>query len=282
MPKPEIPPVLLLLHGFTGSSESWEHLLPALREHFDVLAPDLPGHGSARALDDAAAYAMPRVVDELVRALDQRSQSPVHVLGYSMGGRVALALAVHAPQRVARLILESASPGLATPQERAARIAADQALAERIETIGVAAFVDDWERLPLFITQRALPKSVRLRVRELRMRSDPRGLALSLRGMGTGAQPSLWDALPNLPMPVELIVGEHDAKFVDIARKMAALIPKAAITIAPNAGHTVHLENQAAWLRVVAADSIIPTCPGSPEFKPSARAPTEHGSSSKY
>ncbi len=244
-------PPLLLLHGFTGSSESWAPLLPALSEHFRVLAVDLPGHGRARALDDIAAYAMPRVVDELAQLLDAQGTAPAYVLGYSMGGRVALALAAHAPDKVQQLILESASPGLATAEERAARIAADEALAARIEAHGVEAFVDEWQCLPLFASQRTLPAEVRQRVRAQRLRNHAHGLALSLRGMGTGAQPSLWDALPSLRMPVHLLAGAHDAKFVAIAQSMARALPNAALTVIPNAGHTVHLEAPDVWLRYV-------------------------------
>jgi 2-succinyl-6-hydroxy-2,4-cyclohexadiene-1-carboxylate synthase len=248
-------PALLLLHGFTGSSESWTPLLPALSEHFRVLAVDLPGHGRTNAGDDVAAYAVPRVVDELVRVLDEHDAATAHVLGYSMGGRVALALAAHAPARVKRLLLESASPGLATAAERAVRVAADEALAARIEARGIEAFVDEWERLPLFASQASLPEEVRRRVRVQRLRCDPRGLALSLRGMGTGAQPPLWDALPRLRMPVHLLVGGRDAKFVAIARDMQRAVPHAALTIAPDAGHTVHLEDPATWTAVVTAYS---------------------------
>lgn len=244
-------PPLLLMHGFTGSSESWEPLLPALCEHFRVLAVDLPGHGRTRLPDDVAAYTMPCVVETLAEMLVANDAAPAHVLGYSMGGRVALALAAHAPQLVQRLILESASPGLATREERTARAAADEALADRIEARGIAAFVDEWEKLPLFAAQRALPEAAQQRVRALRLRNDPHGLALSLRGMGTGAQPSLWEALPALRMPVQLIAGRHDAKFVAIARAMAQQIPHASLTIAPDAGHTVHLEAPDAWLRYV-------------------------------
>ena len=244
-------PPLLLLHGFTGSGESWEPLLPALCEHIRVLTVDLPGHGRTRVPDEVAAYSMPRVVETLAEMLVASNAAPAHVLGYSMGGRVALALAAHAPHLVQRLILESASPGLATHEERTARAAADEALADRIEAGGIAAFVDEWEKLPLFATQRALPEAVQQRVRALRLRNDARGLALSLRGMGTGVQPSLWEALPALRMPVQLIAGQHDAKFVSIARAMAQQISNATLTIAPDAGHTVHLENSDAWLRVV-------------------------------
>lgn len=246
-------PALLLLHGFTGSSASWETLAPALGAHFRVFAVDLPGHGRVGHLRDADQYDMPHVVAALTRFVEETIAEPAHVLGYSMGGRTALALAAHAPQLVRRLILESASPGLATPAERAARIAADEALADRIEARGVAAFVDEWESLPLFATQRNLPEDVRRRLRALRLQNNAHGLALSLRRMGTGAQPALWEALRHLTMPVHLLVGEHDAKFVAIARAMAQKIPHAALTIAPSAGHTVHLENPDVWLQVVEA-----------------------------
>ena len=138
-------PPLLLLHGFTGSGESWEPLLPALCEHIRVLTVDLPGHGRTRVPDEVAAYSMPRVVETLAEMLVASNAAPAHVLGYSMGGRVALALAAHAPHLVQRLILESASPGLATHEERTprdgtARIGVDDLLLERAD--GAAQLVE--------------------------------------------------------------------------------------------------------------------------------------------
>jgi 2-succinyl-6-hydroxy-2,4-cyclohexadiene-1-carboxylate synthase len=168
-----------------------------------------------------------------------------------MGGRVALQLAAAAPGRVSSLILESASPGIADPAERAARVAGDAALAAQIEAGGLAWFADHWAGIPLFASQASLPAEARAALRERRMRGSARGLAGSLRGMGAGSQPSLWEALPGLTMPGLLISGALDAKYVAIGAQAARLMPNAAPVIIPDAGHTVHLERPEAFEKVV-------------------------------
>jgi 2-succinyl-6-hydroxy-2,4-cyclohexadiene-1-carboxylate synthase len=140
------------------------------------------------------------------------------------------------------LILESASPGLATEAERDERQVRDNDLADRIERDGIAAFVDYWEALPLFASQQRLPDDVRARLRSQRLNNRPAGLANSLRGMGTGVQPSMCDRLPGLAMTTLLLAGEFDSKFVGLAQQMYDLIPEARLQIVPNTGHTIHLE----------------------------------------
>lgn len=242
---------LLLLHGFTGSMVNWQPLLPALTPYYQVLLLDLPGHGRTAAPPDPARYGMAAVAADVWSLLDAVCPGRVHLLGYSMGGRLALYLAVRQPARLRRLILESASPGLATAAERGARRAQDERLAARIEQVGMTAFVDEWERLPLWASQAGLSPAGRARLREQRLRNDPAGLANSLRGMGTGAQPSLWEALPALRRPVRLLAGALDSKFVAINRQMAALLPQADLRIIPGAGHTIHLEKPALFLQAV-------------------------------
>lgn len=276
------PPVLL--HGFTGSSASWgDVLLDGLASAgLGPVMVDAPGHGARAGEANPADFTLERVealVDGAVggvgsggsagrdprggRRGDPRdgagddgsdggpAGSPFPLVGYSMGGRLALAYAVAHPERVSALVLESASPGLPTEEERAARRAADEALARRLEADGIEAFVDFWEGLPLFETRRALPARVRERQRALRLANDPRSLAASLRGLGTGALPGFWDALPGLDLPVLLLAGSLDRKFVGIAGRMAARLPRARQVVVPGAGHTVHLERPAAWLEAV-------------------------------
>lgn len=164
------------------------------------------------------------------------------VLGYSMGGRLALHLALAAPDRVVALVLEGASPGIADPEERQQRREADDALAARIERDGIAAFVDHWEALPLFASQRRLPDSARTSLRAARLANAPHGLANSLRGAGAGTQEALHDRLDTLPMPVLLIAGEWDEKYRRLAGEMAGRIPYAQVAIIAGAGHAAHLE----------------------------------------
>lgn len=242
-------PPVMLLHGFTGAASNWRHVMATLAPSHHVIAPDLLGHGSTAAPEDAERYAMPAAAADLFALWQTLSLPPLHLVGYSMGGRLALYLTLAYPQMVARLTLESASPGLEAEAERAARRASDEALAARIERDGIPAFVDTWENLPLFATQSAEAKAA---LRPVRLAQRPHGLANSLRGMGTGAQPSLWSRLTELSMPVHLIAGALDSKFVAISQQMQARIPDARLTIIPAAGHTAHLEQPTAYLAALA------------------------------
>lgn len=246
---------LLLLHGFTGCVEAWpEPILDGLVEAgFLVAAPDLPGHGRSDAPEDPSRYRMGALLDDLEEVLDRLEIERCPWVGYSMGGRVALAGGVVRPGRVERLVLESASPGLASAEARAARRRSDDALARRIEAEGIEAFVSYWMDLPLFSTQRALPDPVLAEARARRLSQRPRGLAASLRGLGTGSQPSFWDRLDELRCPVLLLTGGEDGKYEGLARRMGERIPDALRVSVPDAGHTVHLEAPGAWLEAVAS-----------------------------
>ncbi len=242
---------LLLLHGFTSNGESWAEQTAFFRAAgLRVHVPDLPGHG-ANLPTDPADYTMEAAARQLAALLEGENTAPVHLLGYSMGGRLALYFALHYPQKIRSLILESASPGLATPEERAARQASDDALAARIEREGISAFVAFWESLPLWKSQERLPATSQQWLHEQRLRNDAAGLVHSLRGMGSGVQPSLWERLGELAMPVLLLAGEADEKFVAITRQMRERISHAHLEIVPEAGHTVHLEQPDAFQKAV-------------------------------
>ena len=235
-------PALLLLHGFTGSSENWAVHQAVFSEQFSVVSVDILGHGRSASPPNPNRYTMSHVAADLIALLDQWQIAQTSLLGYSMGGRLALYLACHFPERFSRLILESSSPGLATAAEQAARRQSDEALANWIEASGIEAFVQRWEALPLWESQQQLAEDVRARLRQQRLNNSPLGLANSLRGMGTGAQPSLWAQLPTLNLPTLLLAGELDSKFVAINKKMVDLLPNGRLHIIPQAGHTTHLE----------------------------------------
>lgn len=244
---------LLLLHGFTGAAASWAGHLAVLAQGRQVVAPDLLGHGASAAPEDPTRYRIEHCVADLLALLDALNAPQVDLLGYSMGGRIALSLACAAPARIGRLVLESASPGLADPVQRAARAASDDALADSIEREGLAAFVARWEALPLFASQQALPEATRAALRTQRLRSNPRGLAGSLRGMGTGQMRPLWQELPRLRLPVLLLAGALDRTYCDLAHRMAAQLPNARLAIIPDAGHTIHLEQPDVFQQTVLA-----------------------------
>lgn len=233
---------LILLHGFTGSTMNWCHPVVEFSKRFHVIAVDLPGHGRSDTPDGISRYEMAHVAADLAQLSELLGVVPAHWLGYSMGGRLALYITIHFPRAVRSVILESSSPGIADPVQRDARRTRDGALAERIEIDGIQAFVDQWEQIPLFETQMSLPLELRTALRNQRLGNSARGLSNSLRGMGTGMQPSLWDQLGSKLCPMLLLVGSRDDKFVAINRKMAAEIPGAQLKIIPDAGHTVHLE----------------------------------------
>ncbi len=226
-----MPSTLVLLHGFTQTRHSWRRTIAALRGARRALAPDLPGHGHA-----AARPASFPACTGYVRALGGERFT---LAGYSMGGRIALHAALALGDRVDRLVLVGASPGIADAAERAARRAADDALAARIERIGVEAFAREWAALPLWEGQ---PERVAAAAHADRLRNTPEGLAAALRGLGTGAMEPLWDALPSLAVPVVLVVGERDEKFRAIAGRMAAALPRGDVMVIPGAGHAAHLE----------------------------------------
>lgn len=230
-----MPAELILVHGFTQTGRSWQPVLHALGGRYRALAPDLPGHGHAVARP--ASFA---ACTGYLRALGGERFA---LCGYSMGGRIALHAALALGPRVERLVLVGASPGLADPAERAARRAADAALAERIGAIGVEAFAREWGTQPLFAGQ---PERVAAAAHADRLRNTAAGLAAALRGLGTGTMEPLWDRLGELTIPVTLLAGERDEKFRAIAERMAAALPDARVVVVPGAGHAAQLEDPAA------------------------------------
>jgi 2-succinyl-6-hydroxy-2,4-cyclohexadiene-1-carboxylate synthase len=222
-------PRLGLVHGFTQTARCWGPFADLLAEHYRTVRIDAPGHGrSSDVLADVTTGAA--LVGEV-------AGQGIYV-GYSMGGRHALRLALDRPDLVERLVLIGASPGLADPDERALRMAADDALATRIEEIGVAAFIDEWLAQPLFA---GLPPGARFT--EERHTNTILGLAASLRLAGTGAQDPLWDRLPDLRAPTLLLVGADDHKFGAIALEMVGRIgPHASVRQVPGVGHAPHLQ----------------------------------------
>jgi naphthoate synthase len=241
-------PAVLILHGFTGCGESMALAAMALREAgFRTLRVDLVGHGRSDAPDVLSRYAMDRCVDDLARLLDALTIRQAHLLGYSMGGRVALAFSLRHPQRVRAQILIGATAGIEDPRERAARIESDEKLADEILSGGIPAFTARWMAQPLFASQRRLGAAALARARRQRLKNRPHALAFSLRGMGAGAQRPIHAALPGIRRPTLLVAGAEDSKFTAIARDLTSRLPDARLAIVPDAGHAVHLEQPGAF-----------------------------------
>nr|WP_193065458.1 2-succinyl-6-hydroxy-2,4-cyclohexadiene-1-carboxylate synthase [Oceanobacillus oncorhynchi] len=228
---------VLFLHGFTGTRETWRETCSYLSGYQCILV-DLPGHGEA----DSTISSMKDCCTLLAELLDKLGIKKAHVVGYSMGGRTAVSFAMYYPEYIASLILESASPGLKEEAARRERKEKDEQLAQRILENGIEAFVDTWQELPLFATQKQLPDHVQRNIRNERLSQKEEGLAMSLQAMGTGTQPSWWGQLSELAKPTLLIAGEEDEKFVAINQMMQKAIPQAAFMLCPKAGHAVHVE----------------------------------------
>ena len=241
---------VVLLHGFTGSAHAMADLAGGLSDTHRTLSLDLIGHGRSAAPRDAAAYSMTACVGQLAAVLDELDLRDAHLIGYSMGGRVALAFCVAHPARVTSALLVGASAGIRDPQQRADRVRDDEALAERIECEGVEAFVDFWVSQPFLVDPRRLGARGVAEARKMRLANSAHGLAASLRGMGSGAQPPMHDALARAGAPICLAVGEEDLKFRALAAEMSQELPNARVEIVPEAGHSAHTDNPAAFLEL--------------------------------
>ncbi len=240
---------IVFLHGFTGDSRDWLHFSRKVAIDRPWVAIDLLGHGQTSAPDLAQRYQMQRQVADLDAIAAYLKLNSFFLLGYSMGGRTALTYTMQHPQRVYGLILESASPGLLTEEEQEMRRSSDELLARRILEVGMDQFSEEWGRLPLFFTQQILTSEEKTFQQTVRKSQRARGLAGSLRGMGTGSQPSLWNELSSLSMPVLFITGELDEKFTKIAVSMQRAVPHAQHAIMQGVGHNVHLESPVEFWR---------------------------------
>ena len=227
------------LHGFTQSSESWGPLGELLAAAYPWQPLDLPGHGHG-----GPACSVP----EAAQAIDRQLNGARCLLGYSLGARVALRLALDHPHHLDRLVLISGTPGIEDAVERASRRESDEALAELIETNGLDAFLDRWLANPMFEGLKSLPYA-----RDGRDANDAASLAASLRLAGTGSMVPLWSRLEDLGPEVLIVVGERDQKFKEIGLRMTELVPDARIVVVGGAGHAVHLEAPEATAEAVLA-----------------------------
>jgi 2-succinyl-6-hydroxy-2,4-cyclohexadiene-1-carboxylate synthase len=228
-------PTVLLLHGFMGSRLDWLPVAEVLSRTHRCLAVDLPGHGATAAPGDEALWTPAGCVAALAALLAQSGGGSV--VGYSLGGRLALQLAVEHPGLVSRAVIVSASPGIADEPARLARRAEDERRARRLETQGLEPFLDDWYRQPLFAPLREHPGYAA--VLERRRRNEPRLLARSLRSMGTGSQRSLWGDLDGLRAPLLFLAGERDSKFAALAFDAVALCRQGEAVILRGRGHAL-------------------------------------------
>lgn len=242
-------PVMLLLHGFMGNCQDFQEVVSVLAERFFCLAVDLPGHGKTEVIGPEECYNIANTAQALIQLLDRLAIEKCYLLGYSMGGRLALYLTLHFPSRFQKVILESASPGLKMQEARLQRLKTDLLLAQKLETGDFKEFLLNWYNQPLFQSLKTQPKFDELI--ERRLQNRPVELAKSLRNLGTGNQPSLWESLANNHIPILLLVGAYDRKFIAINQEMIALSQKIQLNIISNSGHNVHWENPKDYLNAM-------------------------------
>lgn len=233
---------LVLLHGFTGNAYSWRKLKTFFTEITKVFAIDIVGHGKTDAPADISRYTIESAARDIDLIFEQLKIDQADVLGYSMGGRLALTFALKYPNKVGKLILESASPGLEEEGQQAARRIQDEKLAMRIQEDGIPSFIEYWGNIPLFDTQKRLAENIRIEMRNQRLANSQIGLINSLKGMGTGSQPSWWNMLDELSMPVLLLTGSLDEKFCQIAERMHGIMKNARRITISDCGHAIHVE----------------------------------------
>ena len=233
---------LVALHGFTGDQGTWRAFGDSASKHYKLVTVDLPGHGESESPGSSDFYTMETHVSALEELLDHLELEQVAWIGYSLGGRIALGATLEISNRSAALVLESASPGISELGERAQRSEDDQALANWIEEEGVIKFVNYWEELPMWGSQKRLSKLVRKRLRSQRLQNKAIGLANSLRGMGSGAQPQYYGRLKEINVPTLLLAGAEDGKFLQIATEMHSNISNCSLEVISQSGHCIHLE----------------------------------------
>jgi 2-succinyl-6-hydroxy-2,4-cyclohexadiene-1-carboxylate synthase len=236
------------LHGFTGGPRVWDSL-DALQS---AQCLTVLGHGR-----ESVAQGHESFPSEVSRLADQLPAGAVHLVGYSLGARLALAIAIQNPARVERLSLIGVHPGFRDEVARDHRVQADRQWGKRLRDEGIESFVDAWQELPLWQSQMELPQAQRDEQREQRLQHDPLQLALAIECLGTGVMPPMWENLSALAMPVQLIVGQRDTKLLEIAQSMLPHLAQGQLDVVEGAGHNPVLENPAACNRLL----LAPSCP---------------------
>lgn len=242
-------PVILFLHGFMGDRFDFERVIALLDPHFSFFTVDLPGHGKTKVLEAEEYYTMPKIAQALIELLQINQIDKYFLVGYSLGGRLALYLTIYYPKYFYKAILESASPGLQKEEERQQRIQQDWQLAAELESIDFSFFLNKWYSSSLFESFKKHPDFNQ--AFQKRLNNNPQELAKSLRNISTGLQPSLWQNLKQNRISLLFLVGELDLKFVLINTQMTKLCPNSQLKIINNSGHNIHFENPVEYAQAI-------------------------------
>ncbi len=245
-------PPVVFLHGFLGNSADWDFLKDILARDYFCIFPDLPGHGQNKGglSDDRLTFK--RLGLGLANTLDELGISTAHLIGYSLGGRLAMYFALHFSKRVKSLVLESASPGLVGQNERRARRIEDDRRAAQIRSEGLERFLEDWYRMQLFASLQGRPELLR-NLRSRRAQNDPQAMARVIAELSPGRQAPVWDELGDIQAPAMLLAGELDEKYMALVKRMAAVMPNSRLQIAPGVGHNVHIESPEWYIQTIRA-----------------------------
>lgn len=242
---------ILFLHGFTGSCEDWSFFSTSLSSKYFPIAIDLPGHGKTTVPNNAENFSTKAYTDTINIVLNYFKISKVILVGYSMGGRVALSFASKNKEKVLGLILESSTAGIEEKRERAIRIKTDNELANKLLMGGIDSFVNYWLDLPFFRSLKSLDNNTYSEIILKKKLNSTQELANSLLEFSTGKMPSLWNHLCSLTIPTLLIVGSLDRKYVRINKEMNQLFPNSKLQIIDDCGHNTHIENRKEFIILV-------------------------------
>lgn len=234
-------PPVLFLHGYLGSHREWLPFMQDLSDSYYCIAVDLPGHGQSAAFDDEESYTFAGSAQRVLDALPLVEQKGLRLVGYSMGGRLSLYLAIYHSDHIQQAIIESSSPGLLDARTAQAREKQDAGWADRFRAEPIDVVLEDWYRQPIFCSLRAQPEMFEQMLKE-RRQNEGDAVARSIKGMSVGRQQPLWDALPQLEVDVCLIIGGLDRKYQQVARQMCSASARIHMESIEGAGHNVHLE----------------------------------------
>ncbi|NTU53923.1 MAG: 2-succinyl-6-hydroxy-2,4-cyclohexadiene-1-carboxylate synthase [Chlorobiaceae bacterium] len=233
-------PKIVFLHGFLGSGSDWLSFAERLKDRWCCVLVDLPGHGESGIPEHAESEGFfMQTVETLAGEIRRFSAVPCMLVGYSMGGRIGLALTLRHPELFSRAVIISSSPGLRTEEERSARRKSDEGIARKIER-NFGGFIEFWYNQPLFATLKS--HALFHEIESCRLQGSPKKLAQALRLLGTGNQPSLWSELPDNRVPMLFCIGEKDSKYVEIGREMVKEYPGSSLDFFERCGHTLHIE----------------------------------------